>query len=115
MRILYKNKKVEKLCTNQKEAKLELGFQVAQKLYAALNAISASKNLNDILMLPQYNLHKLIGDKEGVYSIYLGRNTGYRLEMIPLDENEKPVKSQDMSIYTISVCVKIERISNHYE
>lgn len=115
MKILYKNKKVEKLCTNEKEAKKELGLQVTMKLFATINIISSAENLNDILKLPQYHLHKLVGDRDGIYSIYLGRNTGYRLELIPLDENEKMVVNQDTSFYTKIVCVQIERISNHYE
>ena len=115
MKILYKNKKVEKMCTNEKVAIKSLGIVVAEKLFAAINVLSSAANLKDILALPQYHLHKLIGDLDGKYSMYLGRKTGYRLEIIPLDENEQKIQNEDMSLYTIAVCVEIERVSNHYE
>ena len=47
--------------------------------------------------------------------MYLGKTTGYRLLLIPLDENENKIKSNDMSIYTITVCVEIQEVSKHYE
>ena len=47
--------------------------------------------------------------------MYLGKMTGFRLILIPLDENEKKIECSDMSIYTISVCVEIEEVSKHYE
>lgn len=115
MKILYKNSKIEKLCTNEKEAVKKIGSEVANKLFAVLNLLKASKNLKDILVLPQYKLHALKGNREGEYSIYLGKNTGFRLIIIPLDENEKIITSNDMSIYTISVCVEIVEVSKHYE
>ena len=115
MRILFKNKDVQKLCTNKKYAVKELGQQVALKFFSTINIIQASINLNDILKLPQYKLHKLKGDRKGVYSIYLGAKTGYRLELIPLDDNEKIINVDDMSIYIKAVCIQIERITNHYE
>lgn len=115
MKILYKNSKVEKICTNEKEAIRKVGSEVARKLFAVLNLLKASKNLKDILVLPQYKLHALKGDRKGEYSIYLGKTTGFRLILIPLDENEKVITSSDMSIYTISVCVEIVEVSKHYE
>ena len=115
MKILYKNSKIEKICTNEKEAVRKLGHEVSIKLFAVLNLIKASRNLKDILVLPQYKLHALKGNREGEYSIYLGRTTGFRLILIPLDENEKVITSNDLSIYTISVCVEIVEVSKHYE
>lgn len=115
MKILYKNSKIEKICTNEKVAIRKVGYEVANKLYAVLNLLNASKNLKDILALPQYNLHALKGNYEGKYSIYLGKTTGFRLILIPLDENEKVITNHDMSIYTISVCIEIVEVSKHYE
>ena len=31
------------------------------------------------------------------------------------EENENKIKSNDMSIYTITVCVEIQEVSKHYE
>jgi hypothetical protein len=35
--------------------------------------------------------------------------------LAPLDENEKRIVCNDMSIYTKAVCVEIEEVSKHYE
>lgn len=115
MKILYKTSQVEKLCNDEKKAIRELGIDVANRLFAALNALESANNLYDILVLPQYNLHILKGKLEGLYSMYLGKTTGYRLILTSLDENENAIKCNDMSIYTISVCVEIKEVSKHYE
>ena len=103
------------MCTNEKEAFKKLGKEVAIKLFAVINLLENAVNLKDILVLPQYNLHILRGDLKGRYSIYLGRKTGFRLILIPLDENEDVIECSDMSVYTIAVCVEILEVSKHYE
>ena len=55
------------------------------------------------------------GNYKGVYSMYLGKITGFRLLLIPLDKDEKVVETEDMSVYTITVCVEIMEVSKHYE
>ena len=115
MKLLYKNNKVKTLCTNEKKAIKELGLDIANKLFKAIYVLESALNLKDILSLPQYNLHVLRGDKNGIYSMYLGKNTGYRLLLIPLDVDDNPVISVDMSIYMLTVCVEIIEVSKHYE
>ena len=115
MKVLYKNKKIKDICTNEIKAIKEYGKDVANRLNAAINLLEGASNLKDILALKQYNLHLLKGNYHGVYSMYLGKTTGYRLLIIPLDENENKIKSNDMSIYTITVCVEIQEVSKHYE
>ena len=115
MKVLYKNKKVEKLCTNEKCAIKELGKTVADKLLAAIIFLEVSENLKEVLEFPIYHLHALKGDLEGLFSMYLGKKTGYRLILTPLDENEDIINREDMSFYTVAVCVEIEEVSKHYE
>lgn len=115
MKILYKNSKVEELCNNEKKAVRKYGEEVTRKLFAAVNLLRNAENLKDVLAFKQYNLHALKGELSGKYSMYLGKMTGFRLILIPLDENEKKIECSDMSIYTISVCVEIEEVSKHYE
>ena len=112
MKLLYKNKKVEDICTNEKKAIKELGTEVATKLYMVLNLLKSAKNLKDILAFPQYKLHVLKGNLDGIYSMYLGKKTGFRLLLIPLDENENKIKRVDMEFYVIAVCVEIVEVSN---
>ena len=115
MEVLYKTKKVEKLCTNEKCAIKELGKTVAEKLLAAINLLEAAENLKEVLDFSFYHLHSLKGDLEGLFSMYLGKKTGYRLLLTPLDKNLQVIDRKDMSFYTVAVCVEIEEVSKHYE
>ena len=115
MKVLYKDSKVKKICTDEKLAIKKLGKDVATRLFAAINLLLNAKNLKDILVFPQYKLHLLKGNYKGVYSMYLGKTTGFRLLLIPLDKDEKVVETEDMSVYTITVCVEIMEVSKHYE
>ena len=90
-----------------------MGEYVADKLLRIIELLESALNLKDILVLPQYKLHALRGDRNGIYSMYIGKNTGYRLLIIPLNENEEPVISSDMSIYTLTVCVEILYLVNN--
>ncbi len=115
MKLLYKSNRVKKICTDEKKAVRDLGEEVAIKLFQALNLLESVINLKEILAFPQYKLHVLKGNLGGIYSMYLGKKTGYRLLLIPLDEEENPIKCNDISIYTIAVCVEIIEVSKHYE
>ena len=46
MKILYKNKKIEKLCSDKKVAIRELGLKVASKLYQAVFILKEAHSLN---------------------------------------------------------------------
>ena len=52
---------------------------------------------------------------KGIFSMYLGKTTGYRLLLYPLDEEENIVISNESDFYTIAVCVEIIEVSKHYE
>ena len=115
MKILYKNKKVEQLCTNESKAIKELGAEVSKKLSRAIDALEEAENLKDILYFSQFKLHQLKGDMKGIFSMYLGKTTGYRLLLYPLDEEENIIISDESDFYTIAVCVEIIEVSKHYE
>ena len=115
MKVLYKNKKIKELCTNEVKTRKQYGIDITNRLIAAINLLEGAANLKDILALKQYKLHALKGGLDGIYSMYLGKTTGYRLLLIPLDENENIIRRNDMSIYTLAVCVEIQEVSKHYE
>lgn len=115
MKVLYKNKKVEKLCTNEQKSIKELGKNVSDRLLATINLLKLAKNLKDIKNLPQYHLHLLTGNLKNIFSIYLGRTTGYRLLLTPLDDNDNPIVEDKNEIYIKTVCVEIIEVSKHYE
>ena len=115
MELHYKNKQTEKICTDEKKAIKSFGKEVANKLLAVIILLECSLNLKDVLAFKQYNLHPLKGNLKGFHSIYLGKTTGYRLLLMPLDENKQPIKNTDTNIYASAVCVKIEGVTKHYE
>lgn len=114
MKILYKNKKLEKVCSSLKEMKKKFDINVAEKLNNALIFIESANDMNDLYVKPSFNLHPLKGDREGQFSIYLGKILGYRIIFIPLDENEKEFKNINTLDYKKIKILKIEEVSNHY-
>jgi proteic killer suppression protein len=116
MDVIYKNKKLEKICTNFKKSKIQLGEIAADKLFAAINWIKDANDFKDVEnMAPSFRFHKLTGDRKETYSISLGK-TKYRLIIKPLDENEKEIKSNDKKVINeITKIVIILEVSDHYE
>ena len=72
--------------------------------------------LQDINALQIYNLHPLHGNREGQYALDLGRRLGYRLVIIPLDEDGKEYETTDVNIvYKATKVVLVWEVTNHYE
>jgi proteic killer suppression protein len=116
MEIIYDNSKVEKSCKNIKEAKKLYNKEVAEKLHSTINFIENATTLMDIKNMPSYHLHQLQGDRKGTYAIDLGRRLGFRLIIIPLDENKKKWKiNDDITIYNSTTIIIAEEVTNHYE
>ena len=115
--IQYKDKKVEKLCTDLKKAKKDLPANVAEKIHALINLIESADNLKDIDELQIYHLHPLQGKREGQYALDVaGRRAGYRLVIIPLDANGNEWKEKDVNVVYKSTEVIIAwEVSNRYE
>lgn len=115
MQILYKNRTVEKQFSAEFKKNWKYPKQVKIKLEAAQNFIRNSSSLLDVMNYPPFHFHGLYGNRKGEWSIYLG-NTGYRVTMIPCDENGKEIIGGDIVAMckTIKV-VCITEVSNHYE
>ena len=115
--IQYKDKKVEKLCTDLKKAKKDLPANVAEKLHALINLIESADNLKDIDELQIYHLHSLQGKREGQYALDVaGRRAGYRLVIIPLDADGNEWKEKDVNVvYKATEVIIAWEVSNHYE
>ncbi len=116
MKISYKSKKLEKECTNISQAKKKYNEKVAEKLLYTIDAIKKAETLRDIICVPTFRFHSLIGDKNGKYAIDLGKKSGYRLIVVPLNENDNQFKETVNFYNSIEiVCVSVEEVSNHYE
>lgn len=115
MEILYKNKTAEQQFSSKYKDKWEYPEQVKIKLQAAENAFRAATSLQDIVMHRPFHFHPLKGNRKCEWSVYLG-NTGYRVALIPCDDDGNTITSGDI----IAQCKKIKvvlvtEVSNHYE
>lgn len=115
MEILYKNKTAKEQFSSEFKNKWKYPELVKVKLQAVENAFIAAKSLQDIANYPSYRFHPLKGDRKHEWSISLGK-TGYRVTLIPCDDNGNTIISGDI----IAQCKKIKvvlvtEVSNHYE
>lgn len=115
MKIKYKNDKVKKQFSSEYKKTWDYPKQVQIKLEAAENFIQKATSLMDIATYPPYHFEKLKGDRKDEWSIRLG-NTGYRVTMIPCDDDGKEIIGGD--ILAQAKCIKVisvTEVSNHYE
>ena len=115
MRILYKNTAAEKQFCSKYKKKWRYPEQVKKKLEAAENYILNADSLMDIANFLPFHFEHLKGNRKEEWSIRLG-NTGYRVTMIPCDDDENEIVGGDIlaQCKTIKI-VKVTEVSNHYE
>lgn len=105
-----------KIYNNYKQAQKKLGKNVADKLHKTLQFIDASVCLMDIKNMITFRLHPLKGDRKGTYAIDLGKRTGFRLILIPVDQNgNRWTTENDITIYNSTDTVILMEVSKHYE
>lgn len=108
---------MKKLCTDLKKAKKALPAVVAEKLFALINLIESSENLQDIAEMRIYYLHPLQGKRGSQYALDIaGRKSGYRLIIIPLDSRGNEWDEKDINIvYKSTKTIIAWEVSDHYE
>lgn len=115
MQILYKNKTAERQFSSNFKKSWRYPEPVKRKLEAAENFIKHSTSLLDIINYTPFHFHGLKGDRKGEWSIKLG-NTGYRVTMIPCDDNGNGIFDGDIIAKCKAIkIVCITEVSNHYE
>lgn len=116
MKIVYKNKKVERMCKDLSYAKREIN-QYSIKLHSLINLIENAANLNDVARMGIYYLHPLEGKEKGKFALDIaGRKAGWRLIIIPLNENEDKWDTTDVNIiYRSTTAIIAWEVTNHYE
>ena len=87
MYIFFKNKKIEKICNNPKQAKLAYGQKCCNKLNQRLSEISACENFEILSKLPNNGFHSLKGDRKGQYALKI--EDPMRLIVVPIIDDEK--------------------------
>lgn len=100
--IYYRNKKVEKICTDEKYATKELGKDISRTLRRRIAEIRAFKKFGEIPAGKPWKKEK-IDRNQNRWSLRV--NDTYRIEFTI----EEKVKLEDIEE------IIIERVSNHYE
>ena len=71
MQIEYKNKKLEKLCTNAAYAEKKYSYMMAEKIQQRIGEITAADSVEDLILYQIGGCHKLKGDRKGQYAMNL--------------------------------------------
>ena len=115
MRIIFNNKVSEKQFSSRYKNKWKYPKIVSIKLQSIENFITSARSLADIAAYSPYHFHKLVGDRDGEWAIYVG-NTGYRVTLIPCDDDGNELVSGDiMAQCKMIKIVMVTGVSNHYE
>lgn len=115
MKIVYKDKKIERLCNDEEYANKYIGKDVTIKLMKVIYLLRSVSSLSDIYVYKSLNLHKLKGDLKDLYSIYLGKNTGYRLIIKPMNDELEIIVIKDTKEFKDVKNIEIVEVSKHYE
>jgi len=83
MKVYFKSRKLQKICSEQKHGEKTLGSSCAKKLRQRMIELDAADSLADISRLPP-RCHALTGDRKGTFSVDLLQP--YRLIFAPADE-----------------------------
>ena len=77
MVVTYKNKSLEKICTDFSEAVRKYGTKIAEKIHLRINEISAATSIEMMIQFHIGHCHRLTGNRDGQYSVDLAQP--YRL------------------------------------
>ena len=115
MKIIYKNKSVEKQFNSAYQEKWKYDKNIKIKLIAIENFLLQASSLLDVQNYPPFHFHRLKGKRNSEWSLYVG-NTGYRIVVIPCDDNEYELVDGDILAQCKYIkIIKITEVSNHYE
>ena len=84
MRLYFKTKKLQKICSESNEAQKVFGRKMAKKLQQRLMELQAADCLEDISRVPPPRCHQLTGNRAGQLSVDLVHP--YRLLFIPAND-----------------------------
>ena len=119
MKLIYSNAKVEKQCTSLREATMLFGGdkKLAISLHARINAMEQAAVIKDIIVMPMFRFHKLLGNLNGYFAIDVKTaRDKWRIIIQPLDENGQvfdPCNIDEIAD-TVNI-VEIREVSPHYE
>lgn len=88
MKITYKTRKIEKVCTIASEAEKKYGSEMAEKIHQRIDEIDASDTVEEMVQLHIGRCHPLKGNRKGQYAmdlvhpyLLLLKKTGDKIEI----------------------------------
>jgi len=69
--ITYNNKKIEKICTDEKVAERTYGSEMANKIQQRINEISAADTIEMMIQFHIGRCHPLTNNRKGQYAVDL--------------------------------------------
>jgi len=81
IKIYFRTRKLQKICSEEREMQRQLGKKCAEKLQQRLNELQAADALLDLSHLPPMRCHELDGNRAGQFSVDIEHP--YRLLFIP--------------------------------
>lgn len=71
MDLKYKNRKLEKICTNSTMARKTYGADMARKIHGAIDILKATDDVDILVQFSIAGCHKLKGDRKNQYAMHL--------------------------------------------
>jgi proteic killer suppression protein len=111
MDIFFKTIKLQKICSQKKEAIKKLGPKMARKLQQRMMELRAAETLSDISRLPPARCHELKGNRKGQLSVDLDHP--YRLIFIPANSPVPEKENGGLDWTRITKIKIIEIVDTH--
>ena len=111
MDIYFRTKKLQKLCSESREAHRHLGTKRARRLQQRMMELKAAISLDDISRLPPVRCHELTGNRKGQLSVDLEHP--YRLLFIPANNPLLETKNGGLNWTKVTEIEIIEIIDPH--
>ena len=71
MEIIYKSKKIQKICTVAKIAEKTYGIQMAEKIHQRIDEITAASSVEEMIKFHIGRCHALQQDRKGQFAVDL--------------------------------------------
>jgi len=110
MEITYANSRIEKICTDEKRARKELGQIGAETLAERLHQLRIAVNLEELRFRPG-KWHELIGDRWGQLAVSL---RGLERLIFEPDHDFRPTKADGGLDWAAVTAVRILEITDYH-
>jgi proteic killer suppression protein len=111
MEITFRNKKLQRTCSEEKEANKAYGKKRARKLMQRLMELRAFENLSEVPHQPPLRRHELSGKLKGTYAINLDHP--YRLLFVPYHDPLPELKGGGIDLGKVTL-IQITSIVDYH-